>query len=151
MPSFRERKTLPCPLGTVFDLVQDVERYPEFLPWCRAVRILSREAGGAFTAEMIVHFNGFSESYVSRVCPTPPQNGRAAIDVSLVRGPFKHLTNAWQFDAVDDLHTAVECFVDFQFSSKILDKLIGGMFEKVSRKMVDAFEARANTLYCPVS
>lgn len=148
MPAFREKKVLPHPLNFVFDLVLDVERYPEFLPWCRAARILTREDDG-FTAELIIHFNAFSESYVSKVTPIGPVAGKGSIEVTLVRGPFNYLTNSWHFSAVDDEHTEVECFVDFQFKSRLLEKLIGGLFEKVSRKMVGAFEERALKLRAP--
>lgn len=151
MPAFREKRVLPYPLGFLFELVLDVERYPEFLPWCRAARILSREDDGSFTAELIIHFNAFSESYVSKVMPVGPVAGKGGIEVTLVRGPFNYLTNSWHFEAIDDNTTAVECFVDFQFKSKLLEKFIGGLFEKVSRRMVGAFEERAHKLCCPVT
>ena len=145
MPHHTDRHILPYTPQQLFDLVADVERYPEFLPWCRAARILSREPDG-FLAELVINFKGFTESYVSRVTLNSPD----AIDVVLVRGPFAHLENRWRFTPLEAGGTEIEFFLDFKFRSRLLETLIGGMFEKASRKMTSAFRARADALYTNV-
>src|SRR4029078_11884535 len=98
MPAHTESQSLPYSTSQLFDLVADIERYPEFLPWCRAARILERKPG-EMLAELILSFSHMTESYTSRVALSRPESPSAAgaIDVTLVKGPFKHLTNQWKF------------------------------------------------------
>lgn len=145
MPTHREVQILPYTPQQLFALVADVERYPEFLPWCRAARILERSEG-EMLAELIIAFKGFSESYVSRVRLTPPGVGEGVIDVSMVRGPFQHLVNHWSFKP-EGTGTRLEFFVDFRFRSRILEGLIGGLFTRATEKMVAAFQKRARELF----
>jgi len=146
MHAFTETKVLPYTPRQLFDLVIDIEQYPQFLPWCRAARVVSRGAD-SFVGELIVSFSHITERYTSRVTPTAPtetQEGR--IEVALVSGPFTHLDNHWRFVPHAqgcELHFAVE----FTFKSKLLNSLIGGMFTRASEKMVAAFTARAEALY----
>lgn len=148
MPSHSDRHLLPYSPSQLFALVADIERYPQFLPWCRAARILSRE-GNAFLGELVISFRGLTESHVSRVTLNPPErnaDGSGSIDVQMVRGPFDHLVNRWQFTPAQG-GTQVDFFLDFRFRSKLLEMLIGGLFEKASRKMTGAFRDRAAALY----
>ena len=148
MHGYTETRILPYTPQQLFDLVVHIERYPEFLPWCRAARVLSRE-DTSFLGELIITFSHITERYTSRVTPTPPtatEEGR--IEVALVSGPFNHLANHWRFVPHAqgcELHFAVE----FEFKSKLLNSLIGGMFTRASEKMVAAFTARAQALYGP--
>lgn len=146
MHSYSETQLLPYTPQQLFALVVDIEKYPEFLPWCRAARIVSREAD-SFLGELIISFSHLTERYTSRVTPVPPQgNDEGRIEVALVNGPFTHLTNHWRFVPHAqgcEIHLALE----FQFKSKWLDKLIGGLFERATAKMVGAFTARAEALY----
>lgn len=147
MPTYTETRILPFTPQQLFGLVISIEKYPEFLPWCRAARIVSREADGAFVGELIISFSHLTERYSSRVTPTPPSGASEGIvDVALVSGPFHHLENHWRFVPHPqgcEIHFAV----DFAFKSKWLDKLIGGLFNRASEKMVAAFLARAEALY----
>jgi coenzyme Q-binding protein COQ10 len=146
MPSYNETCILPYTPEQLFGLVSDVEQYPKFLPWCRAARIIER-GDGYFVGELIVSFHHITERYSSRVEPTrPTANTSGKIEVSLVQGPFTHLNNHWEF-LPHPQGAEIRFAVEFQFKSKLLDKLIGGMFTRASEKMIGAFTARAQALY----
>lgn len=146
MPTHSETRILPYSPQQLFGLVVDVEKYPEFLPWCRAARIVSRTED-AFVGELIISFSHLTERYTSRVTPTPATaENVATIEVALVSGPFKHLSNHWRFAPHPD-GTELSFAVDFAFKSALLDKLIGGVFTRATEKMVAAFTTRAQALY----
>lgn len=135
----------------LYALVIAIERYPEFLPWCRAARIVAREEAG-FLGELIISFSHFTERYTSRVTGTPDAgNGEARIEVELVSGPFTQLGNHWRFVPVPTGGTDIHFAVEFQFKSRILDKLMGGFFARAVDKMGDAFSRRADALYGPAN
>jgi coenzyme Q-binding protein COQ10 len=136
-----ESRILPHTPAEVFDLVADVERYPEFLPWVIGARIL-RRAGNTFDAEVLVGFKMIRERYTSHVVLERPER----IEVRYTHGPFRHLINRWQFAPVPE-GCKVDFYIEFEFRSRILQKLIGGLFSEAVRKMVAAFEIRARTLY----
>ncbi len=142
MPAHSDRQISPYTPEQLYALVADVERYPEFLPWCRAARILER-AEGEFLAELAIHFKGLTERYTSRVVLSPPYK----VEATLVRGPFSHLTNRWQFTALPQGGTEIDFFLDFAFRSKLLEAMLGGMFARAQSKMIEAFRARADALY----
>jgi coenzyme Q-binding protein COQ10 len=147
MPSHAEQKHSPYNTQQLFDLVADVERYPDFLPWCRAARILER-GEGYMLAELVISFSHLTERYTSRVTlsrPVLPQQ-EGAIDVTMVKGPFEHLVNRWRF-APAASGTQIDFFLDFKFRSRLLEKLIGSLFAKATAKMVGAFNDRADALY----
>lgn len=144
MPRHRETRRVPYSPAQMFALVADVERYPEFLPWCVATRIRSREAN-AFTADLIAAFAAFREQYTSRVRLDPEAQ---LIVIEYLEGPFEHLTNRWQFQAVEG-GCDVDFDIDFRFRSRTLEALISGMFTKAIRKMTESFEQRARQLYGP--
>jgi coenzyme Q-binding protein COQ10 len=146
MPSHTERQILPYTPQALFDLVADIERYPEFLPWCRAARVLSR-SDTEFHGELVIAFHHLTESYTSRVeLQPPPSGGAGGINVTMVKGPFEYLTNQWRFTPVSG-GTQVDFALDFKFRSRILEKLIGGLFGKATSRMVGAFKQRAEALY----
>jgi len=147
MPVHSERHILPYSPEQLFDLVADIERYPEFLPWCRAARVLERK-DGEFLGELVIRFAHLSESYTSRVTLQRPDNPgeTGSIDVTMVKGPFEHLINRWQFAPVEN-GTQVDFFLDFKFRSRLLEKMIGGLFSQATHKMVGAFQERAEKLY----
>ncbi len=147
MHSYTETKLLPYSPAQIFALVADIEQYPEFLPWCRAARVVRREGDGAFLGELIISFSHLTERYTSRVVPVPPAGDAAgSIEVSLVDGPFKTLANHWRFVPKDG-GCEIQLELEFEFKSKLLDRLIGSMFERATTKMVGAFTARAEALY----
>ena len=142
MPTHSETRVLPYTPQQVYALVADIERYPEFLPWCLACRIRKRETPNTFTADLAVGFKMVREHFTSRVTLDPQK----AITVEYLSGPFEHLRNTWAFSAVPG-GTAVDFFLSFEFRSKLLQSLIGVLFEEAVKRMVSAFEIRAARLY----
>ena len=142
MPEHRESRVLPYAPEQIFALVADVERYPEFLPWCLACRIVSRESPREFTADLAVGFRMVREQFTSLVTLAP----HTRIEVRYLKGPFQHLRNEWTFSAVPQ-GTRVDFFLSFEFRSRVLQTLIGALFEEAVRRMVAAFETRAKKLY----
>ncbi len=147
MQHHQDTQVSPYSPSQLFDLVLDIEKYPEFLPWCRAARVLSREED-KILGELVISFKHITESYVSEVSFTPPEHGQEGrIDVKLVRGPFKHLENHWRFVALSDGGTEIKLDLAFQFRTKLLDSFIGLLFGKATVKMAAAFKERADKLY----
>ena len=147
MPNLRQSHVSPYSVQQLFELVADVESYPQFLPWCRAARILSR-GEGEFHAELLISFKHMSESYTSRVQLFPAASPRegARIEVNMTKGPFSHLTNYWQFTPLED-GTQVDFELDFDFRSFLLQKFVGPMFSSAAEEMGEAFQNRAHALY----
>ena len=143
MPTHAEKRYLPYTPDQLFELVADVERYPEFLPWCVAARIRKRE-GDVFFADLVIGFKMIRERYTSKVALDRPGN---RIDVHYTEGPFHHLDNHWIFRPAEDGGTNIDFFVDFEFRSKLLQKVIGALFNEAVRLMVASFEKRARQLY----
>lgn len=146
MPTHREKRVLPYSPAQMFDLVADIESYPEFLPWCSGARIKSRD-GDNLVADLDVGFGPFSETFTSRVTLVRPER----IDVEHERGPFRHLVNHWHFAPHGDGDGGGECEIDFaiafEFRSAMLERMIGAMFHRAFEKMVGSFERRAAELY----
>lgn len=142
MPTHAEQRHLPYSQKQLFDLVAGVEKYPEFLPWCSAARI-TRRSHNSFHADLIVRFKMFQERFSSRVTLHP----HSLIDVEYINGPFRYLNNHWRFIEADDGGCIIDFYVDFEFRCKVLQKLIGLLFNEAVHRMVSAFEARARELY----
>lgn len=146
MPRHENKKTVPYNINRVYAVVGDVVRYPEFLPWCAAVRVLSGStdaaAGGEAIVELAVRYGMMHESYVSRVTFVPPDGGVAKVSAVLERGPFAHLINDWSMKAIDENSTELAFLVDFELKNKMLSALIGGAFSKAVLAMTKAFEDR---------
>jgi coenzyme Q-binding protein COQ10 len=141
MPTHAERKILRYSPDQMFDLVADVRRYPEFLPWCVGARVISRTEG-ELVADLTVGFKMFRETFRSRVTLERPDH----IHVTYENGPFRYLNNHWRFRPVPE-GVDVDFFVDFEFRSRILQMAIGVVFNEAVRLMVRAFERRALVLY----
>jgi coenzyme Q-binding protein COQ10 len=122
--------------------VAGVERYPEFLPWCVASRVKSRD-GNTLIADLVIGFKMIRERYTSRIVLERPHR----IDVTYLEGPLKHLTNHWSFQPNPGGGTLVDFYVDFEFRSRLLQTLIGALFHEALRRLVRAFEDRAKKLY----
>jgi coenzyme Q-binding protein COQ10 len=142
MPTHAEQRRLPYSAEQLFDLVADVERYPEFLPWCVGARIRER-TDNMITADLLIGFRMIRERFTSKVVLDRP--GR--IDVAYSEGPFRYLTNHWLFIPQEDGSCVIDFFVDFEFHSRMLQKIIGMLFNEAVRRMVGAFESRARALY----
>jgi coenzyme Q-binding protein COQ10 len=148
MPLHEMVHTVDYRLEDMYNLIIDIERYPEFLPWISAARIID-ESDDMLVADLIISFKIFSEHYRSRVELSPPKNGKAEINVSLISGPFSHLTNQWHLKRLKENKTRISFVVDFKLKSALLDSMIGVLFSKACQKMVTAFENRAKELYRP--
>lgn len=142
MPTHAEKKVLPYTPEQMYRLVADVEKYPEFLPWCLAARIRRRE-GNVMYADLVIGFKMVRERFTSRVELDEP--GRR-IDVQYTEGPFQYLNNHWIFTP-HERGVCVDFYVDFEFRSKMLQKIMGVLFNEAVRRMVQAFETRADQLY----
>lgn len=153
MPKHREVRRLPWSAAEMFDLVADIGRYPEFLPWVQGMRVGPVQALGdgkaVVVADMIVGFRMIRETFRSRVTLERPHQ----LHVDYLDGPMKHLFNDWQFRDLPDTTGAGGCeidfAVDFEFRNKAFEKLAGLFFTQAFERMVAAFVARAEALHGP--
>jgi len=141
MPTHAEKRRLRYTPEQMFDLVADVKRYPEFLPWCVGARIVSASPQ-ELVADLTIGFKLFRESFRSNVTLERPGH----VHVRYLNGPFKYLNNHWRVTATRT-GCEVEFFVDFEFNSRLLQAVIGTVFNEAVRMMVRAFERRAMQLY----
>ena len=154
MPHHAETRNLPYTAQQMYDLVADVERYPEFLPWNSAARIRSRQplpgdtqgAEGAevIEADLVISFKVFRERFGSRVTLYPAEK---RIETDYLDGPFRHLHSGWTFADRAEGGCSVAFFVDFEFRNPILGRVIGVVFIEAMHRVVRAFEDRAAKLY----
>lgn len=142
MPGIHEVRRLPYSAEQMFDLVADVGRYAEFLPWVVATRVRG-DSDSETIADLLVGFRALREKFTSRVEKHRPD----LIQVHYVDGPMRDLDNRWQFTQLDDGGCEVDFRVDFSFRSKVFEALAGQYFDRAFRRMVAAFEARAEQLY----
>jgi coenzyme Q-binding protein COQ10 len=126
----------------LFALVADVRKYPEFLPWCLASRIRSQN-DDRMVADLIIGFQMFKENFTSFV---DLDRDNLEIQVEYAEGPFKYLKNTWKF-LPHEQGCEIDFYVDFEFNSRILQTVIESLFTEAVRRMVGAFEARADSLY----
>jgi len=147
MPKHAEQRLLLHTPHQLFDLVADVDRYQEFLPWCVASRV-NRHEGEVIHADLVIGYRMFRERFTSQVTLKRPDR----IDVQYCDGPFKYLHNHWIFVPQEGGRTTlINFYVDFEFRSRLLQGLIGAVFGEAVHRMVRAFEKRADALYgiCP--
>ena len=139
MAATQQVRDVPYAADDMFALVADVARYPEFLPWCVGARIRKREFEGEceiLTADLIVSYKMFREQFTSRV--VLDKNART-VEVHYVQGPFKYLSNKWQFEVLADGGSRIHFYIDFEFRSRTLQKLMNGVFSKAFSRMMQAF------------
>ena len=151
MPSFRTMRRVKHSAAEMFDLVADVERYPSFVPLCKALKIKQRSARGegveVLLAEMEVGYRAIKERFTSRVTLDRPQ---LKVLVEYVDGPFSHMENVWAFHDEPDqpqLSSQIEFFISYQFRSRMLGALMGSVFDAAFRRFAAAFEAQADVVY----
>ncbi len=142
MSTHAEKRVLPYTPEQLFDLVAAIDLYPEFLPWCTGARIRSRE-GNLVVADLVIGFKVFRERFTSKVVLDRPRR----IDVAYSEGPFRHLTNHWEFLPEGEHGCLIDFYVDFEFRSRLLQSTIGLLFNEAVHRMVSAFESRAVALY----
>jgi coenzyme Q-binding protein COQ10 len=143
MPTHAERQLVPYRPEQLFDLVADVGRYPEFLPWCVGARVRSRTETEE-VADLTIGFGPFRETFTSRVGLDRPR----VVKVRYEKGPFRYLNNQWEF-IPHSKGTEVAFFVDFEFRSRVLQAAIGVVFNEAVKRMVNAFRKRAQQIYGP--
>lgn len=152
MPTHSEQRVLPYSASEMFALVADIGSYPLFLPWTAAARIRSRAdvsgadgvAGEVVEADLVISFKVFREKFGSRVTLWP---GSGLIETEYLDGPFKHMKSSWKFTERAEGGSVVDFFVDFEFRNRILQGIIGVVFNEAMLRVVRAFERRAVELY----
>lgn len=148
MPSFTTKRRVRHAAADMFDLVADVERYPEFVPLCESLKVISREDAGegktVLVAEMGVAYKVFRERFTSRVTLDRP---KLEILVEYLNGPFQSLQNRWVFSPDGENLSEVVFFIDYEFRSRTLAILMGTVFDAAFRRFAEAFEKRADEVY----
>lgn len=147
MPSFSTRRRVPYTPHQMFDLVADVERYPEFLPLCEGLTLRSREEKPDRTvliATMVAGYQAIRESFTTRVTLVPDEN---RVLVEYLDGPFSRLENRWLFKSAPGGGCEVDFYIDYELKSLMLGILVGAVFDKAFRKFAEAFETRARHVY----
>lgn len=148
MPSFSNKRRVNHTATEMFDLVADVERYPEFVPMCQALRVRQRtvkpDNTEVIVADMTVSFKLVRETFTSRV--TLDRSNRKIL-VEYLRGPFSHLENRWTFEPRGDDACEVGFFIAYEFKSRMLAVLMGAMFDAAFHRFAEAFEKRADVIY----
>jgi coenzyme Q-binding protein COQ10 len=148
MPQFSSSRRVKHAAAEMFDLVADVERYPEFVPLCRALtvreRIPGHEGVEVVLADMTVAYKLISESFTSRVTLDRPN---LQISVEYLKGPFRRLENRWSFRPIAERACEVEFFISYEFRSRMLAMVMGSVFDLAFRRFSAAFERRADLVY----
>jgi ribosome-associated toxin RatA of RatAB toxin-antitoxin module len=126
----------------MFALVDNIEDYPKFLPWCGATEVRKRE-GNKVVAMLTINYHGVKQTFSTENVNTPP----TSIDMVLLEGPFKHLTGTWSFKPLREDACKIEFELNYEFSSKVLEQLIGPVFNMIANSFVDSFCKRAEAVY----
>lgn len=148
MPSFSTKRRVRHDAARMFDLVADVEKYPQFVPLCQSLRVKSRtakgEGGEVLVADMTVAYKVIRETFTSRVTL---DRSNLTILVEYLSGPFSRMENRWIFRPAGESACDVEFFIDYEFKSRMLAMLMGAMFDAAFRRFATAFEKRADEIY----
>lgn len=148
MSFFQSTRRVNHSAAAMFDLVADAEKYPEFLPYCTGLKVLRRVAGPdgrpVMIAQMTVGYGPISETFVSRVLM---DREALKLTIQYVDGPFKHLDNRWAFRDVAPGQSDVDFSIDYAFKSRAFELLAGSVFDRLFRRMADAFEQRADAIH----
>ncbi len=148
MPQFSTKRRVRHSASDMFDLVADMESYPQFVPLCRSLKVRNRVPKGegveVALSEMTVAYKLIHETFTTRVTLDRPN---MQVLVEYLRGPFSHLRNRWTFRPLGDDACEVEFFISYEFSSRVLAMLMGAMFDMAFRRFADAFEQRADQVY----
>jgi coenzyme Q-binding protein COQ10 len=148
MPQFSTKRRVQHSASDMFDLVADVEHYPEFVPLCRSLSVRRRTKDGegrdVVTADMTVAYKLISETFTSRVTL---DREKLEVLVEYIEGPFQKMNNRWNFRPAGDHACDVEFFIAYEFRSRTLGLLMGAMFDAAFRRFSAAFERRADQVY----
>ena len=152
MPQFSTRRRVNHAAADMFALVADVERYPEFVPLCKSLKIRQRtpqpDGTEIVIADMTVSFNLLREAFTSKVTL---DRANLKILVEYLEGPFSQLENRWTFHPTGERSCEIEFFISYEFRSRALGLLMGAMFDAAFRRFASAFERRADVIYAKVS
>ncbi|MFD2180745.1 type II toxin-antitoxin system RatA family toxin [Rhodoplanes azumiensis] len=148
MPRFRARRRVHHAAERMFELVADMDSYPEFVPLCTGMKVRGRTPVGegieTAIARMTVSYKVFHEHFTTKVTMNRPE---LFIAVDYLEGPLKVLSNRWTFKPLGDTACEVEFYIDYEFKSRMLSHLMGAVFDAAFRKFAGAFEARADVVY----
>jgi len=147
MPKIVETKIMNFSAKEIYDLVIDVENYSEFLPWCKSAHISKHISESNIQAELLINFKNIFEKYTSDVVFLQKFSTEYFVEAKAIKGPFKSLINQWKIIEIDHKKTQVEFFLEFEFNSILLSKMLGTIFSLATQKMMNSFEQRAITLY----
>ena len=142
MRSVNRSALVPYSADEMFALVDDVESYPSFLPWCNDVEVHDRQ-DNVVEATLELHRGSISRHFRTRNSSVPGQS----MDIVLVHGPFKHFGGSWSFEQLGDAGCKVTLSLDFEFESRLLERALGAFFEQTCNSLVDAFVRRANAIH----
>tara|TARA_B100000700_G_C14999477_1_gene835577 strand:- start:969 stop:1403 length:435 start_codon:yes stop_codon:yes gene_type:complete len=142
MFNYKISKELNYSAKQMFDLIIDIEKYPEFLPWCKSTNIYNKNYN-IFYSDMEIGFNLIKEKFTSKVTVSDSKK----IHSEAINGPFNKMNNLWEIKKISEDKCLITLNVEFDFRSFLLKNLMGKLFEVASTKMIDAFEDRANSLY----
>lgn len=145
MPTHKESINLSYSREELCKLILDVEKYPEFLPWCSKCKIINKKSEEHFFAELEVHYKHFKKSYISEI-KVIKNDELIEIKVKMVKGPFKRLINIWKLTEKNNL-TELEFFIDIELKSFALQLMLKALFNNVYKKMLESFQARAKEIY----
>lgn len=142
MTTINKSALVPYSPAQMFDLVDDIEAYPEFLPWCSSTRVISRDD------DLVRATIELSRGGVEKAFTTANRNQKnKMIEIRLVDGPFKRLDGFWRFDALGDDGCKISLDLEFEFSSRMLGMVVGPVFSQIANSLVDAFHKRAKDVY----
>ena len=147
MPKFIETKIMNFSAKEIYDLVVDVESYPQFLPWCKNAQISKHVSTSNIQAELLINFKNIFEKYTSDVIFLQKSATEYFVEAKAIKGPFKSLINQWKITEIEHKKTQVEFFLEFEFNSILLGKMLSAIFSSATQKMMNAFENRALALY----
>ena len=142
MQRVRKSVLVPYSSAEMFELVDDVERYPQFLPWCAGAQVLAMRADGK-TARVDISYHGVRAHFTTDNVNRPPES----IVITLRDGPFRHLHGEWRFRALDESACKIEFELAYEFATQLLDRVIGPVFGHIANTLIDAFVRRAQSLY----
>ena len=138
MQHIKKSVLVPYSAQAMFELVDDVEHYPRFLPWCAGAHVLERHEGGK-TARIDIDYHGVRANFTTDNANTPP----TSIVITLKDGPFEHLHGEWRFRSLGESACKIELDLAYEFKTHVLERLVGGVFSRIANTLIDAFVHRA--------
>ncbi|GMR08986.1 MAG: type II toxin-antitoxin system RatA family toxin [Gammaproteobacteria bacterium] len=142
MPIVNKSALVPYSPQCMFDIVNDVNAYPEFLPWCRAAEILEQDED-ELTARLLLAKGSIKKSFITKNRIQPGK----MIEIRLVEGPFKHLQGFWRFEPLGEDGCKISVDMEFEFAGKLLSMTVGPVFNQIANSLLDAFIERARQIY----